>query len=137
MKRAPDARGLFPSKDFQIQTLAISNSDTQPRIKTHLARSVVATAAGKCNKRWFGRGRSSARLERRPVTSEVVGSNPIGPAKICIWPAVHDRYEIAATGETKLRLTHQTKSISFESALRDRRWMIIDADGRALGRVAT
>src|ERR1700732_3668682 len=26
------------------------------------------------------RGRSSARLERRPVTSEVVGSNPIGPA---------------------------------------------------------
>jgi large subunit ribosomal protein L13 len=36
-----------------------------------------------------------------------------------------------------LRLTHQTKSISRENALRDRRWTIIDADGRALGRVAT
>ena len=36
-----------------------------------------------------------------------------------------------------MRLTHQTKSISRENALRDRRWTIIDADGRALGRVAT
>ncbi len=41
------------------------------------------------------------------------------------------------TGENELRLTHQTKSISRESALRDRRWMVIDADGRSLGRVAT
>jgi large subunit ribosomal protein L13 len=36
-----------------------------------------------------------------------------------------------------LRLTHQTKSISRENALRDRRWTVIDADGRSLGRVAT
>jgi len=42
-----------------------------------------------------------------------------------------------ATGENELRLTHQTKSISRENAIRDRRWMVIDADGRALGRVAT
>src|SRR5581483_1271334 len=41
----------------------------------------VAPRGRKCNKGWFRRGRSSARLERRPVTSEVVGSNPIGPAK--------------------------------------------------------
>ena len=39
--------------------------------------------------------------------------------------------------KNELRLTHQTKSISRESALRDRRWMVIDAEGRALGRVAT
>ena len=36
-----------------------------------------------------------------------------------------------------MRLTHQTKSISHEDALRARRWMVIDAEGRALGRVAT
>ena len=36
-----------------------------------------------------------------------------------------------------MRLTHQTKSISREDALAARRWTIIDADGRALGRVAT
>ncbi|HVN29274.1 MAG TPA: 50S ribosomal protein L13 [Candidatus Binataceae bacterium] len=37
----------------------------------------------------------------------------------------------------ELRLTHQTKSISHENALKARRWTIIDADGRSLGRVAT
>jgi len=42
-----------------------------------------------------------------------------------------------ATKENELRLTHQTKSISRENALRDRRWMVIDAEGRSLGRVAT
>jgi large subunit ribosomal protein L13 len=36
-----------------------------------------------------------------------------------------------------LKLTEQTKSISKENALRARNWMLIDADGRALGRVAT
>ena len=41
------------------------------------------------------------------------------------------------TGENELRLTHQTKSISRENALKARRWMVIDADGRSLGRVAT
>ncbi len=66
------------------------------------AQHVVATRAGKCNKGWFGRGRSSARLERRPVTSEVVGSNPIGPAKIIrfgapLWAAVRGKcHEIEA-----------------------------------------
>jgi large subunit ribosomal protein L13 len=36
-----------------------------------------------------------------------------------------------------LKLTEQTKSVSRESGLRDRRWVVIDADGRALGRVAS
>jgi len=40
-------------------------------------------------------------------------------------------------GDHQLRLTHQTKSVSRESALRDRRWLLIDAEGRALGRVAS
>jgi len=35
-----------------------------------------------------------------------------------------------------LKLTEQTKSISHENALRGRHWVVIDADGRALGRVA-
>src|SRR5208283_4798327 len=60
------------------------------------AQCVVATRAGKCNKGWFGRGRSSARLERRPVTSEVVGSNPIGPAKINVFPLFHWVHEFEA-----------------------------------------
>jgi large subunit ribosomal protein L13 len=36
-----------------------------------------------------------------------------------------------------LKLTEQTISISRENALRGRRWLVIDADGRALGRVAS
>lgn len=35
-----------------------------------------------------------------------------------------------------MKLTEQTKSISHENALRGRHWVVIDADGRALGRVA-
>jgi large subunit ribosomal protein L13 len=36
-----------------------------------------------------------------------------------------------------LKLTEQTISISHENALRDRRWILIDADGRSLGRIAS
>jgi large subunit ribosomal protein L13 len=36
-----------------------------------------------------------------------------------------------------VKLTEQTKSISHEAALRGRRWVVIDADGRALGRIAS
>jgi large subunit ribosomal protein L13 len=36
-----------------------------------------------------------------------------------------------------LKLTEQTKSISREDALRGRRWVLIDAEGRSLGRVAS
>jgi large subunit ribosomal protein L13 len=36
-----------------------------------------------------------------------------------------------------LKLTEQTISISHENALRDRRWVLIDANGRALGRIAS
>ena len=36
-----------------------------------------------------------------------------------------------------MRLTEQTKSVSHEDALRSRRWLLIDASDRALGRVAT
>jgi large subunit ribosomal protein L13 len=36
-----------------------------------------------------------------------------------------------------LKLTEQTRSVSHEDALRGRRWILIDADGRSLGRVAT
>lgn len=36
-----------------------------------------------------------------------------------------------------MKLSEQTKSVSHEDALRGRRWVIIDADGRALGRVAS
>jgi large subunit ribosomal protein L13 len=36
-----------------------------------------------------------------------------------------------------LKLTEQTKSVSHENALRARRWIVIDADGRALGRIAS
>jgi large subunit ribosomal protein L13 len=53
-----------------------------------------------------------------------VGSNPIGPAKIKL-------------GCTILKLTEQTRSVSRESALRDRKWVLIDATDRALGRVAS
>ncbi|HJU29369.1 MAG TPA: 50S ribosomal protein L13 [Candidatus Binataceae bacterium] len=34
-------------------------------------------------------------------------------------------------------MTEQTKSVSHEDALRGRRWVLIDADGRSLGRVAS
>lgn len=37
----------------------------------------------------------------------------------------------------QLKLTEQTISVSHENALRDRRWVLIDADGHALGRVAS
>jgi large subunit ribosomal protein L13 len=36
-----------------------------------------------------------------------------------------------------LKLTEQTRSVSHENALRGRHWVLIDADGRALGRVAS
>jgi large subunit ribosomal protein L13 len=36
-----------------------------------------------------------------------------------------------------LKLTEQTKSVSREDGLRGRRWVLIDAEGRPLGRVAT
>lgn len=36
-----------------------------------------------------------------------------------------------------MKLTEQTKSISKENALRARNWVLIDADGRALGRIAS
>jgi large subunit ribosomal protein L13 len=36
-----------------------------------------------------------------------------------------------------LKLTEQTRSVSREAGLRGRRWVVIDAEGRALGRIAT
>lgn len=36
-----------------------------------------------------------------------------------------------------MKLTEQTVSISHENAIRDRHWVLIDASGRALGRVAS
>lgn len=36
-----------------------------------------------------------------------------------------------------MKLTHQTRSVSRESALRARRWIVIDASGRPLGRIAS
>jgi large subunit ribosomal protein L13 len=36
-----------------------------------------------------------------------------------------------------LKLTEQTRSVSHEDALRGRRWVLIDGDGRSLGRVAS
>jgi large subunit ribosomal protein L13 len=36
-----------------------------------------------------------------------------------------------------LKLSEQTKSLSHESALKGRRWVLIDANGRALGRIAS
>jgi len=36
-----------------------------------------------------------------------------------------------------VKLTEQTKSLSHEEALRNRRWLVIDATDRPLGRVAT
>ncbi|HTR63404.1 MAG TPA: 50S ribosomal protein L13 [Candidatus Binataceae bacterium] len=36
-----------------------------------------------------------------------------------------------------MKLTEQTVSVSHEDALRNRRWVLIDADDRPLGRVAT
>ncbi len=36
-----------------------------------------------------------------------------------------------------MKLSEQTRSVSHENALRDRRWVLIDASERALGRVAT
>src|SRR5579863_9758476 len=83
-----------------------------------------------CTNECFGRGRSSARLERRPVTSEVVGSNPIGPASYRAR-LISGRSQ----GTEKLKLTEQTKSVSHENALTARRWLLIDAAERPLGRV--
>ena len=54
-----------------------------------------------------------------------MGSNPIGPAKNYLFRG------------TNLKLTEQTRSISRESGLRDRQWVVIDASERALGRVAS
>jgi large subunit ribosomal protein L13 len=36
-----------------------------------------------------------------------------------------------------LKLTEQTRSVTRENALRGRRWLVVDADGRPLGRVAS
>jgi large subunit ribosomal protein L13 len=36
-----------------------------------------------------------------------------------------------------VKLTEQTRSVSHEDALHNRRWVVIDADDRPLGRVAT
>jgi len=36
-----------------------------------------------------------------------------------------------------LKLTEQTRSISHEDALRDRRWVLLDGEGRPLGRIAS
>ncbi len=36
-----------------------------------------------------------------------------------------------------MKLTEQTRSISKENAYRDRRWVLIDASGRPLGRIAS
>ena len=36
-----------------------------------------------------------------------------------------------------MKLTEQTRSVSHEDALRGRRWVLIDAEGRPLGRVAS
>jgi len=36
-----------------------------------------------------------------------------------------------------VKLSEQTRSISHEAALRGRRWVLIDADGRSLGRIAS
>jgi large subunit ribosomal protein L13 len=36
-----------------------------------------------------------------------------------------------------LKLSEQTKSLSHENALKGRRWVLIDANGRALGRIAS
>src|SRR5271167_2137969 len=93
-----------------------------------------------CTNECFGRGRSSARLERRPVTSEVVGSNSIGPANFKSPPMARNRLKAAryeSERVTNLKLTEQTRSVSHESALRGRHWVVIDAAGRALGRVAS
>ena len=54
-----------------------------------------------------------------------MGSNPIGPAKIYFFRCIN------------LKLTEQTRSISRESGLRDRNWVVIDATERSLGRVAS
>ncbi len=36
-----------------------------------------------------------------------------------------------------MKLSEQTRSVSHEDALRGRRWVLIDAQGRALGRIAS
>lgn len=36
-----------------------------------------------------------------------------------------------------MKLTEQTRSVSREAGLRNRRWVVIDAQGRALGRIAS
>lgn len=36
-----------------------------------------------------------------------------------------------------MKLTEQTRSVSHEDALRGRRWLLLDAEGRALGRIAS
>ncbi len=48
------------------------------------------------------------------------------------------RYAPAAYRQLwNLKLTEQTISVSHEDALRGRRWVLIDAEGRPLGRVAS
>src|SRR5271168_5442044 len=51
------------------------------------------------------------------------------PAPEGLWPP--------GTRVEELKLSEQTRSITHENALRDRRWVLIDASERPLGRVAT
>jgi large subunit ribosomal protein L13 len=44
---------------------------------------------------------------------------------------------LPGTRVEELKLSEQTRSVSHENALRDRRWVLIDASERPLGRVAT
>src|SRR5579872_1419354 len=51
--------------------------------------------------------------------------------------AYHRRAWPPGTRVEELKLSEQTRSVSHENALRDRRWVLIDASERPLGRVAT
>src|SRR5260370_29416028 len=42
-----------------------------------------------------------------------------------------------AAGFYKVKLTEQTKSVSHEAALKGRRWIVIDASQKPLGRIAS
>jgi large subunit ribosomal protein L13 len=46
-------------------------------------------------------------------------------------------YRAVYRGCQNLKLSEQTRSVSHEDALRGRRWVLLDADGRALGRIAS
>ena len=75
----------------------------------------------------FHRGGSSVRLERRPVTSEVAGSSPVHPAIFRIAQERHWEHDDEVDRHADAR----------RSALAARRWFVIDAQDRVLGRVAS